>query len=678
MHIIGKPEQSKTELVGIHDANGRFCAGIQVISDMEGFKYDAYNGVVKVDDKPGMDLVYLQPDERVLEVFHSGYEPLKLILSEIGIELEGKRVWQIKLSGEKKLTSIPLVIVTDPSPAKIYIDGKDAGTTEQPHKVTVGSHQIRLEKTGYKPLIKTIIVDENNTLFKYTLAKQQDANIIIETDPSDATLFINDVKLGQSPVNNFYPTGRYTLRIEKEHYVTFQDYIDVQAPQTHKTITLKPDYAVLTVTSTPKSDMEIYFNNVSQKVTTPHTFQYLPPGDYEIKARSTYYETDVVKTSLARGDKKTVTLQSKASFATLSINTHPGATVYMNGKPITQLKNIRLEPSIVVLRAEMPKAEPVQQRIVLQKNENRTIDLFPNLATCTIQVACVPFDAIIELTGDAGEHYSATGAKIFSDIPIGTYKLEITKRNYIKYHETLRCNKDDRIKRSVKLHAALSRGLGLLTVLGSPEGAFVKAGAGDGLGRLPLNKIPIKRGAHKIKVTAKGYESVAKNVNILQNEESTLRIQLKRKTRGKAFIRSFFIPGLGQFYAEHSGRGILFLLGEAGAIVGAGYFHHKYDLTKKHFWQAKSDYSAAVSQDDMDRFFNTMQTSYKRAPILRKKRNKLLGAAAGIWLVSVLDAVIFASNTERGTKIGMQQNKKLRLYANQTTNKTSIGLYYRF
>ena len=102
MHIIGKPRLLQSELVGVRDANGRICAGIQVVSDMEGFKYDAYNGVVRVDDNPGMDMVYLQPDERVLQVFHVGYEPLKIIFSEIGIQLRSKRVWRIKIRSEER------------------------------------------------------------------------------------------------------------------------------------------------------------------------------------------------------------------------------------------------------------------------------------------------------------------------------------------------------------------------------------------------------------------------------------------------------------------------------------------------------------------------------------------------------------------------------------------------
>lgn len=40
LQILGKPEKSTSEIVAVRDVNGRFCAGIQVISDLDGFFFD--------------------------------------------------------------------------------------------------------------------------------------------------------------------------------------------------------------------------------------------------------------------------------------------------------------------------------------------------------------------------------------------------------------------------------------------------------------------------------------------------------------------------------------------------------------------------------------------------------------------------------------------------------------
>ena len=111
LKIIGQPEKSQDEMVGVRDENNRLCAAIQIVSDMDGFKYESNNGVVRVDDKPGRDMVYLSPDERVLYVFKTGHEPLKIILSEIGIQLKEREVWVIKIKGQQ---DVPLFVEVKP------------------------------------------------------------------------------------------------------------------------------------------------------------------------------------------------------------------------------------------------------------------------------------------------------------------------------------------------------------------------------------------------------------------------------------------------------------------------------------------------------------------------------------------------------------------------------------
>ena len=452
LQIVGKPKKSADEIVGRKDANGRFCAAIQVISDMEGFKYDAYNGVVgDVDDKPGMDIVYLQPDERVLEIYHTGYEPLKIILSEIGIQLKEKAVWRIKISGEKKLADIPIVIITQPEDAEIFIDKKSVGSAEQ-HTVTEGSHQVRIVKDGYQPILETIYVDKKNVLFKYTLKEIEYVDLEIRTDPDSAEVYIDDVKVGAvTPVSDFYPAGRYPIRIEREWYVPYEDYIDIKAPKTKKAYTLQPDFGQITVTSAPQSNLEISLNGIGQNVRTPHTFERLRPGTYTVSARSEYYETEEREIQLKRGEKREVTLTTVESFATLTINTHENATVYLNGNPIRERKNLRLQPMRATVEVRMPKAEPLTRRLILKKGDRKVLDLYPEVQTGTVLVVVTPLDAHVELKGDAGEYYTSEGKGYFKDVPIGTYRLTVTRDGYEPQTESFTLRAAQTVKRTVVL-----------------------------------------------------------------------------------------------------------------------------------------------------------------------------------------------------------------------------------
>ncbi|HPE58497.1 MAG TPA: SUMF1/EgtB/PvdO family nonheme iron enzyme [Bacteroidales bacterium] len=381
MRLSGEPQKSETEIVSRRDNNGNFTAAIMVISDMEGFSYDAYNGVVgNVDSRPGMDLVHVQATERVLEIYKTGYRPLKIILSEVGISLRPQEVWQITITGDAPpAATLPVTIRITPADASLTIDGKPAaGTT---HSLTPGSHTLKIEIEGFKTEEKNITVSEKQVFFEFALQHQPDAGLQIETTPGGASVYLDGVKLGETPLAVFYKPDTYPIRIVKEGYVTLENQtLEVALPQTRKSFTLEENVGYLT------------------------------------------------------------------------INTHSGASVYFNDQLIANPKNVKLPPQLVKVKVTMPKAEPMEQQVVLKRNDRLTFDLYPQVQTGTIQIAVTPFDAQIELTGDTGEKYTATGMKVFEDIPRGTYIVKVSAAGYDPKQEIIKLKTGERLNSSIRIN----------------------------------------------------------------------------------------------------------------------------------------------------------------------------------------------------------------------------------
>ena len=219
LRIQGTPKLLDTEkLVLRHDANGNYCAAVQIISDMDGFQYDSNDGMVgKIERKPGMDLIYLTASERVLEIYKKGYNPMSLVFSEYGIKLEPQRIWQIYLTGEKEGNEVLVSIEVTPPDAGIFVDNLPF---ENSGYLSPGKHLLTIEKEGYKPINREIEVDFNNIYFTEILEKIPDAVLQIESAPSDAIVLLNDSILGKTPLSVFYPVGSYQLKIYKEGYDT--------------------------------------------------------------------------------------------------------------------------------------------------------------------------------------------------------------------------------------------------------------------------------------------------------------------------------------------------------------------------------------------------------------------------------------------------------------------------
>ena len=409
MRIVGKAKKLESgEMVARRDQNGNYCAAIKVVSDMDGFSYDSFDGIVgKIDDNPGQDIVYLTKTERVLQIFKTGYKPLKIILSELGIVLKPGEIWQIEIAGDEMISALPVTFRYTPADAKLIIDGKPATTTAT-QSLALGEHSLKLEKDGYQTIEETITVSETKVFFEWTMKKAQDAALQIETTPEGATIYLDDIKLGESPVAAFYKPGIYPIRITKEGYVSIENQtLEVKLPQTRKSYTLEENVGFLTV------------------------------------------------------------------------NTHPGATVYFNEQIVTNPKNVKLAPQLVKIKVTMPKAETLEQQVVLKRNDKLALDMFPVVKTGTLQVAVTPFDAKIELTGDAGEKFTSDGMKIFEDIPVGNYNMKVTATGYIAATETLAVKQSETLKKTINLvkqnSSNVSSGAATTTDYGI-EMVFVKGG----------------------------------------------------------------------------------------------------------------------------------------------------------------------------------------------------------
>ena len=170
MQVVDQPTLSETEIVAKRVTNGNFCAAIKVISDLEGFSYDAYLGIVGgIEDKPGQDIVYLDPKERVVLVYHTGYEPLKIILSDFGVQLKEKQLWEIKIKGGK-VDILPVSFIITPKDATIEIEGMPMGNGPT-FQLKTRKHFVRINKEQYYTIEDTVTVEPDNVLFIYHLAK---------------------------------------------------------------------------------------------------------------------------------------------------------------------------------------------------------------------------------------------------------------------------------------------------------------------------------------------------------------------------------------------------------------------------------------------------------------------------------------------------------------------------
>ena len=104
---------------------------------------------------------------------------------------------------------------SSPMSAEIYIDGKHYGQTPNfINEILIGTHELRLEKSGCATLTKTITIKENETL-TINEKLQTGKEIVIKTDKSGDKVYVDNNYVGLSPVTTTVVFGSHNIKAER-------------------------------------------------------------------------------------------------------------------------------------------------------------------------------------------------------------------------------------------------------------------------------------------------------------------------------------------------------------------------------------------------------------------------------------------------------------------------------
>lgn len=190
---------------------------------------------------------------------------------------------------------------------------------------------------------------------------------------------------------------------------------------------------------------------------------------------------------------------------------------------------------------------------------------------------------------------------------------------------------------------------GSVTVVTDPGGAeVVLEGDIKVSGVTPTTFRQTLIGKYDVTVKRRGYETYRTDIVIDPSRPSRLDIALSPKTRLKAAVRSMFIPGWGQHYAEQTAKGRLFHVLAAGSIAAYLVADHNFDLRYEKYERRRDEFDAAVAEgagrEELDRRLAALTDAQDEAFDYEDYRRISIGAVIGVWSLSVLDALFFFPN----------------------------------
>ena len=373
MRVVGNGEFQPSELIdkSIRDANGEVCAGLMIVTDLTGMRYDSYNGIVKVNQNPGKDFLFLSPDERVVEIFCNGFASLKIILSDYGIALKKGEVWKLKVTGDKLSDLININILVKPTDAQIYIDDKLQNNSAI--QVSAGSHKIKIIKEGYQTIEENIDVAVGKTLFNYTLSEIELVGVQISSIPNGAKIYINGLEKGETNKGLFLYPGVYLLKLSKSGYLDKEEKITVGSnKQNNFTYNLEKNAGTLNISVTP-SNATVLINK--EKFTQKNIE--LPTGKYkiEISENGYYDQNETIEIELGKTINKSFNLKPKVGKLQFSVSPiEANITLSKNGKVVESWQGLKMLKDLQVGEYELVIVangyKTVNKSITIKENES--------------------------------------------------------------------------------------------------------------------------------------------------------------------------------------------------------------------------------------------------------------------------------------------------------------------
>lgn len=380
MRVVGKGEIQPSELIDkmIRDANGDICAGLMIITDLTGTTYTSYNGVVDINKKPGKDLIFLSPDERVVEVFCTGYASLKIILSDYGIKLRSGDVWQLKITGDKTSDLIPISIVVKPNDVNIFLDDKPKGNSSS-LQTTIGKHQLRIEKEGFKTLQQEIYVSVTNILFSFTLKPIELVAVQINSNPSGAKIIIDNIEKGETNKGVFLYPGSYNLKLSKSGCLDIEEKINIiEGKNNLLNYNMVKNAGKLLLTLIP-SDADVLINKEKY---TGNTDIELSPGKYKIEIIKEGYSSveEIIEIKQNQTINKEYNLNSKTGIFQFTVTpTEATAVLSKNGSIVQLWQGIKIIKDLQIGEYDLYVMNCgyriVTKKIIIENDKNTIEDI---------------------------------------------------------------------------------------------------------------------------------------------------------------------------------------------------------------------------------------------------------------------------------------------------------------
>lgn len=207
---------------------------VRVLSDAQGaraFIDGTDQGPVPVDIKD------VKAGDHIIQVKAPGMQTGE---KHVTVAAGSSQIVKFDLNAEAAGDQGTLKVVSMVPEAQVFIDGAAVGKVPQEKRVSAGEHPVVVRLDGYKQFEQKVRVEAGQTVTVQATLKPVGRLRILST-PSQATVLVNGLPVGKTPLDQEVETGETVVRIEMPGFQPFEQTLTVEGG---KTQTLSRELAV--------------------------------------------------------------------------------------------------------------------------------------------------------------------------------------------------------------------------------------------------------------------------------------------------------------------------------------------------------------------------------------------------------------------------------------------------
>ena len=260
-----------------------------------------------------------------------------------------------------------------------------------------------------------------------TVQELEKQYLVINAEPTDASIYINDSLVGKGTYQAKLKPGQYSYRVDAQLYHPENGKISIINTKVNLPVKLQPAFGNCIINTVPEIGAKVTIDGVEQLKSTPCQSESLASGHHRIEIEKDMYQKLSQDFEIVENKTTNLLLSLQPNFAEITINSQSNAKIFIDNVFVGEANyKGRLKSGKHFIETRQVNHSTTNKYIEVVAGGVISSELYPTPIYGVLNINTKPDGAQIYINGEK----RGITPSIFEKMLVGDYSLELTKPGY--------------------------------------------------------------------------------------------------------------------------------------------------------------------------------------------------------------------------------------------------------